>query len=236
MKKNISSFVYKHYIFYNTKNFILRVLGLFLISYLAIIYVEIGSPHGFDSVSFFSKTAFPFTVGLTFSATLVSFISLLLYKTKTLWCCISMRGLTNLYISVIFLFVSILRFDGNTLYTEENFLIFSKIFLYLIIIPIDLFILIKWIVPKCSYKSNNRFSSFKYTFIILGVVTFRLALLKNQGNVNIQELLGVISYSFAIVMLINSIYYFMQAYLAKKYSLGILTDYTESYLNSLHRL
>ena len=55
MKKNISSFVYKHYIFYNTKNLILRILGLFLISCSAIFYVEIGSPYGFDSVNFFFR-------------------------------------------------------------------------------------------------------------------------------------------------------------------------------------
>ena len=53
MEKNISSFVYKHYIFYNTKNLILRILGLFLISCSTIFYVEIGSPYGFDSVNFF---------------------------------------------------------------------------------------------------------------------------------------------------------------------------------------
>lgn len=236
MEKNISSFVYKHYIFYNTKNFILRVLGLFLVSYLAIICVEISSPHGFDSVSFFSEISFPFTVGLTLSAILVSLISFLLYRIKKLWSCISMRGITNIYISALLLIVSFFEFDGNTLFAENYFLIITKISLYLLIIPIDLFVLIKWIVPKCSYKSNNRFSSFKYIFGILGVVMFRLILMNNRGNVDIQELLRTIEYMLAIVLLINSIYYFMQAFFAKKYSLGILTDYTESYINSLHRL
>ena len=56
MEKNILSFVYKRYIFYNTKNLILRILGLFLISCSAIFYVEIGSPAG--SLSYFAGDVF----------------------------------------------------------------------------------------------------------------------------------------------------------------------------------
>ena len=108
--------------------------------------------------------------------------------------------------------------------------------MYFLIIPIELFILTKWIVPKCSHKTNNKFNSLKYIFGVPGVVLFRLILMNNQGNIDIPSLLRTVIFAFAIITLINSIYYFTQAFFAKKYSLDILTDYTESYINSIRRL
>lgn len=202
MEKNITAFVYKYYIFFNTKNFILRVLGLFLVSYSAIVCVEIGSPYGFDSIGFISKNELPYTLALTLSAVLVSF-----------W-----------------------EFDGNAIYAENNFFIILKMCMYFLIIPIELFILAKWIVPKCSHKTNNKFNSLKYIFGVPGVVLFRLILMNNQGNIDIPSLLRTVIFAFAVITLINSIYYFTQAFFAKKYSLDILTDYTETYINSIRRL
>lgn len=236
MQKNISAFVYKHYIFYNTKNLVLRILGLFLVSYSAIFYVEIGSPYGFDNVNFFSETVYVYTITVTVFAALISILSFWLYKIKQLWSCILMRCITNIYISILFLIVSVLEFDGKAFYTDNKIVIAIKVLLYLAVIPIDLFILNKWIIPKCSYKSNSRSKSYGYGLCIIGVVLFRAIMRNNYQSVNIQELLKTISYLFAIIMLINSIYYFMQAFLAKKHSLNILSDYTESYVNSLHRL
>lgn len=236
MGKNITAFVYKYYIFFNTKNFILRVLGLFLVSYSAIVCVEIGSPYGFDSIGFISKNELPYTLALTLSAVLVSFLSFWLYKIHKLWSCILMRGITNIYISVLFLIVSFWEFDGNAIYAENNFFIILKMCMYFLIIPIELFILAKWIVPKCSHKTNNKFNSLKYIFGVSGVVLFRLILMNNQGNIDIPSLLRTVIFAFAIITLINSIYYFTQAFFAKKYSLDILTDYTESYINSIRRL
>lgn len=236
MKSNISAFVYIHYIFYNTKNLILRILGLFLISYSAIMYVQLYSPYGFDSVNFFSKSVLPYTIGLTCSSIIVSIISILLYKIKTMWSCTSMRALTNIYISVLFLVASILRFDGNTLYSENLFLVITKLSLYIIIIPIDLFILIKWIVPKCSHKTDTFLSTFKLIFPVSGVVAFRAYLMSNKPYVNFSDFWSFIAFTFATITLINSIYYFTQAYFAEKHSLDILKDYTESYVKSLKRL
>lgn len=102
----------------------MRVLGLFLVSYSAIVCVEIGSPYGFDSIGFISKNELPYTLALTLSAVLVSFLSFWLYKIHKLWSCILMRGITNIYISVLFLIVSFWEFDGNAIYAENNFLLF----------------------------------------------------------------------------------------------------------------
>ena len=223
MEKNISSFVYKRYIFYNTKNLILRILGLFLISCSAIFYVEIGSPYGFDSVNFFSETVYLYTIAIAAFASLISILSCVLYKIKQLWSCILMRCITNIYISVLF-------------FTDDKIVIAIKVLLYLAVIPVDLFILNKWIIPKCNHKSNSHSKSYCYCLCIIGVVLFREIMRNNYQSVNIQELLKTIAYLFAVVMLINSIYYFMQAFFAKKYSLDILSDYTETYVNSLHRL
>lgn len=236
MEKNISSFVYKHYIFYNTKNLILRILGLFLISCSAIFYVEIGSPYGFDSVNFFSETVYLYTIAITAFASLISILSRVLYKIKQLWSCILMRCITNIYISVLFLTVSVFNYDGKAFYTDDKIVIAIKVLLYLAVIPVDLFILNKWIIPKCNHKSNSHSKSYGYCLCIIGVVLFREIMRNNYQSVNIQELLKTIAYLFAVVMLINGIYYFMQAFFAKKYSLDILSDYTETYVNSLRRL
>lgn len=98
--------IIRNLVSFSIKNFILRVLGLFLVSYSAIVCVEIGSPYGFDSIGFISKNELPYTLALTLSAVLVSFLSFWLYKIHKLWSCILMRGITNIYISVLFLIVS----------------------------------------------------------------------------------------------------------------------------------
>lgn len=147
-----------------------------------------------------------------------------------------MRCITNIYISVLFLTVSVFNYDGKAFYTDDKIVIAIKVLLYLAVIPVDLFILNKWVIPKCNHKSNSHSKSYCYCLCIIGVVLFREIMRNNYQSVNIQELLKTIAYLFAVVMLINSIYYFMQAFFAKKYSLDILSDYTETYVNSLHRL
>ena len=143
---------------------------------------------------------------------------------------------TDIYISVLFLMVSVFNYDGKAFYTDDKIVIAIKVLLYLAVIPVDLFILNKWIIPKCNHKSNSHSKSYGYCLCIIGVVLFREIMRNNYQSVNIQELLKTIAYLFAVVMLINGIYYFMQAFFAKKYSLDILSDYTETYVNSLHRL
>lgn len=132
--------------------------------------------------------------------------------------------------------ISAFNYDGKAFYTDDKIVIAIKVLLYLAVIPVDLFILNKWIIPKCNHKSNSHSKSYGYCLCIIGVVLFREIMRNNYQSVNIQELLKTIAYLFAVVMLINSTYYFMQAFFAKKYSLDILSDYTETYVNSLHRL
>ena len=173
-------------------------------------------------------------------SSMISFIGVIFTIQSTLFTSILVQLLSaQLFTKVIlslFLIVSFWEFDGNAIYAENNFFIILKMCMYFLIIPIELFILAKWIVPRCSHKTNNKFNSLKYIFGVPGVVLFRLILMNNQGNIDIPSLLRAVIFAFAVITLINSIYYFTQAFFAKKYSLDILTDYTESYINSIRRL
>ena len=52
-----------------------------------------------------------------------------------------MRCITNIYISVLFLMVSVFNYDGKAFYTDDKIVIAIKVLLYLAVIPVDLFIL-----------------------------------------------------------------------------------------------
>lgn len=236
MQKNITAFVYKYYIFYNFKNLVLRIFGLFLVSYAAIMYIQLYSPYGFDSIDLLSESAFPYTIVFTCSAVVVSIISIILYRLQTLWSFISMRALTNFYISVLFLIASVLKFDGNGFYRENIFWICLKFLLYLIITPITFYILLKWIVPKSSHKTDGFLTTFKKIIPVGGVVIFQAILREHSESINIPQLWGGIAYLLAIITLINALYYFTQAYFAKKYSLALLSDCTDSNVRSLRHL
>lgn len=220
MDKNIIAFVNKYYYKYTTPYLILRVIALFLISYGAIAYVEIYSPYGFDSITFFSEKALPYTITLNITAMLVSVIFVLLFLHKIQWRLVLMRGLTNIYISVLFLIASCMDFNGYEFSFADKYLIIFEILVYLLVIPIQIFTLVKFVIPNSRNGNDNRSGS---SLIILGVCAFRL-MLDASNDINMQKLLAVTAYFVSLTLLVNGIYFFMQSYYAKKYSVNTKID------------
>lgn len=219
MDKNILSFVNKHYISFKLSNLILRVLSIFLISYGAIAFVEISSPFGYNSVNFFSNNVLPFTITLSCVAFLISIVTICLYIIKSQWSFILMRAITNCYISVLFLIASFFRFNGYVFSYESNTIIIAKIIIYLLIIPIDLFILIKWTIPK---SRNHTSLGVKSLAGVLGVFVARLLI--QTRSISVQNLMPIIAFAIAVVLLVNSVYFSTQSYYAKKYSINTPAD------------
>ena len=232
MNKNILAFVNKYYFTYTTPYLILRVLALFLISYGAIAYVEVYSPYGYDSITFFSEKALPYTITLTITAMLISVISILLFLHKIQWRLVLMRGLTNIYISILFLVASCMDFNGYELSFADIHIIIFEILVYLFVIPIQLFVLIKFIIPKSRNRNENKSNS---SLIILGVSAFRL-MLNTSNGIDIQKLLAATAYFLSLTLLVNAIYFFTQSYYAKKYSINTKNDSSYIPARTLHDL
>ena len=82
-----------------------------------------------------------------------------------------MRCITNIYISVLFLTVSVFNYDGKAFYTDDKIVIAIKVLLYLAVIPVDLFILNKWVIPKCTINQTVT-ANLTVTAYVLSVLCF----------------------------------------------------------------
>ncbi len=233
MDKNILAFVNRYYIPYNLKRLVLRIVALFAISYGVLALVELYSPYGFGSISFFSENALPYTITLTITALLFSIADICLYRIKLQWSFIVMRGLTNLYGSVLLLIASLMEFDGNNFYLEEFYYIVIKSVIYTIVIPLDLVVLVKIIIPHCADKRDR--SHLRKGIILTSVLGFRGALRASE-NVHVRTILSFCACLLAVALLINTIYFFTQAYYAKKYSINTIYKVATIPPRSLHTL
>lgn len=217
MDKNILTFINKNYLSFGFSDLILRILGLFLYGFLVVFLVEIMSPYGYNSVTFFSNNALPYTINFTIVSILLSIVVIFLYRIKNKWSVIAIKVLTNAYISITMLICSIVGFNGHNIIFQEPLSIITKVFFYIICMVLYIYILLKKILPKFSEKYN--YDNKKYIALAPSLVVMFKYILSMFDHVDAQDFLTLCYYLIAVSLLINTIDLFTKAYYAKKYKL-----------------
>ncbi len=217
MNKNILAFIKSNYTSFEYSDLIFKILSIFFYNYILIIFIELTSPYGFNSISFFSESSLPYTCALTANSIILSIIFILLYKNKHMWSVITIRAITQLYISVSLLICSIINFDGYKLSLEEPFMLIIKLLFFISCLALYPQLLNKKILPK--YQENNQNNNLKYIVLAPCIVICFRSFLTMFDSINVAVLLKLIAYMLSMALLINSLDLLTKAFYAKKYHL-----------------
>lgn len=227
MSKNIKTFVNDNYVPFYATDLIYRILGYFVYSFLMIIPTEFiltdVQKNGFVYISFTAEYAQPFIVGAIILSTIMSVITIIIYKCKTKWSVIAIRAFSFGYISLTLLGLSCFSdFNGDDIY--DIITIILKILIYICCFPIYINYLHKKKLPKFDPTTKGYSANIKYMYIapiLLLCVRPLLNLIFNQNGVTISiyPLITGTEYIVAISFIINITELLTKAYYAKKYAL-----------------
>ncbi len=217
MDKNIYLFVKDNYKSFEFSDLILRIVFLFLYNYFIIFLVEITSPYGYDSVSFLSEDVLPYTLVFTVLAVFISIFIIIIYSKKTLGSMTFIRGLSYGYISLSLLICSLVRYDGVMVYFQDTLSIILKLLFYILCCILYTIYLYKKTIPNFSLNKNN--DKNKYIWLAPCLVICFRNLLSLFDNINVPEILTLLTYLLSSLLLMVAIEFFMKTYYAKKYSL-----------------
>lgn len=217
MDNNIFSFVNNNYSYLKVKNVIYRIIGLFIYSYLMIIYIEMQTPRGFDLISFTASYALPYTYILSIFSLVISLAIILIYKSNKYWSPIIIRGVTYLYISILSLICSLSSFNGKKIYIESDIFMLIQLLVYLSFSMLYLLILTRKTIPNFKTKQNE--NNLKYGLIAsLSVTVFRFFMRGfNYNSDHVSSILCFALYILSIVFAQKGIEFLTKAFYAKRH-------------------
>ncbi len=225
MKKQIITFINDRYMSMNLTDIIFKALSYFAYSYIMVIPTAFVifdvQKYGFDEVSFLDDRVVPVIIAATALSLVMAVISFVIYRHRTKWSVILIRGLTFFYISVTLFFLSCFNdFEFNIV---NICTILIKLLVYGSCILLYKKYLFKKKLPNIEAIVHGQISGYSFSFIAPALVIFTRPLLmilfRDTFTISLNWLVSVTEYLFSLIITVNYIESFTKTYFAKKYAL-----------------
>ena len=225
MKKQIIAFVNYKYISMSYIDLIFKILGYFAYSYIMIIPTTFVifdvQKNGFSDVSFSDDRVIPIIVIATVLSGIMGLVSFFVYRYKTKWSVILLRGFSNLYILITLFFLSC--FNAFELNAMNICSIIIKLCALAFCILLYKNYLFNKKLPKIEQIIHGQTTNSFLWFLIPAMVVFirplLMLLFKDRFTLDFTWLISLGEFLLALSLVVNVVDAFTKTYYAKKYSL-----------------
>ncbi len=225
MKKEIITFINNKYMSMSYTDLVLKILSYFAYSYIMVIPTTFVifdvQKYGFDYVSFFDERIIPIIFTATVLSAMMGIVSVIIYRNKSKWSTILLRGLTYSYISFTSFFLSC--FNDFELSIVNICGIIIKLLIFVACIILYKNYLFKKKLPNIDAIVHGQTSGFSAAFMAPALLVFTKPLLtilfRDTFTLSFNWLVSATEFILAVGLIINIVDAFTKAYYAKKYSL-----------------